>query len=154
MSAHGNRTAKLFIEHPVWVWIGTIASVISAVVAIIALWPGGRHLRIMTCEAPVEIRPGEQIRLDYSIDTNLSSEVGLGAGFYDSNRIDHSTGIGDVDRLQLEDGHNSGTRQFVVPANLEPGFYDLILEIWPSDRIGADNEETLAEHRCALVRIP
>lgn len=145
---------KLFIQHPVWSWLGVIAGIISAVAAVVAVWPEGRHLRIMTCEAPVRIQPGEQIRLDYSIDATVPSEVGLGVGLYDSNRNDHSAGAGDDDRLQLEDGRTSGNRQFVVPAGLEPGVDDLILEIWPADRIGADNEETIAEHRCAIVRIP
>lgn len=108
----------------------------------------------VTCEAPPRIRPGELIGLTYSIDATAAVDVGLGAGLYDEQGTDHSTGTGDVDNLPVAAGFKRVSRPFKVPADLKPGSYELTAEVWPANKIGDEGVETLADSHCALVTIP
>lgn len=109
---------------------------------------------VVNCEVPPRIRPGELIGLIYNIDAPVAVDVGLGAALYDEQGTDHSTGTGDVDALQLPAGSQRLTRQFIVPTGLQPGFYELTAEVWPANKIGSEDVETLAAGPCAIVTIP
>ncbi len=107
----------------------------------------------LTCSAPANLRPGQTIMLAYSIEATRPVKVGLGAGLYDSGGDDHSTGDGDVDEYALAVGHQTPSRPFIVPSNLPRGRYELVAEIWPANKIGAEGANTIAEHTCAYVSI-
>jgi len=107
----------------------------------------------VTCSAHGRPVPGETITLTYNIDTNERMQVGLGAGLYDENRNDQSTGFGDVDQLQLPAGQTSGSRLVEIPNGLPSGRYELTLELWPPNEIGKQGVETFADPTCGLINI-
>lgn len=108
----------------------------------------------MTCDAPSRITRGETITLTYTIVASDAIEVGLGAGLYDTAGSDQSTGFGDVDQYHLASGRNRVNRPFRVPSTLPSGAYELVAEVWPANKIGADGVETLAGGHCGTVTVP
>lgn len=112
-----------------------------------------KHVTV-ECDAPPRILPGKLATLAYDIKTQAAVDVGLGAGLYDEDGVDHSRGTGDRDSVGLQRGNNRVTRPFMVPADLPAGTYELNAEIWPANLIGDDGVETLADSPCGFVTIP
>jgi hypothetical protein len=169
-------------EHIVAALIGaTITGIFGIIVAVIASSSGSSHssppgtassspappttgtppssksspkLKIsVVCRIPPRIHEGEQITAIYTITSNQSVKVGLGAGVYDSGRTDHSNGTGDKDGYQLAVGTQKVTRILVLPSGLSTDQYEIDAEIWPTDKIGADGVEVLAEATCGLFKV-
>jgi hypothetical protein len=78
----------------------------------------------------------------------------LGAGVYDENRHDHSTGLGDIDDLALAAGPIHRTREVEIPDDLPRGRYELSIELWPPNQIGDDAVDTLADTPCESFNVP
>lgn len=106
------------------------------------------------CGVPARLRPGDTITLVYTIDAPAPVTVGLGAGLYDAKKGDHSTGDGDVDAWQLAVGHTTKPRLFDIPADLPPGRYELVAEVWPPNQVGAEGVDVVAEDTCGFVTVP
>ena len=99
-------------------------------------------------------RPGMTVTLTYAIQSKQPMQVGLGAGIYDDQRNDSSTGTGDIDSIQLVQGDNTKTRIVPIPKDLPSGTYELTAEVWPPNKIGADGAEILADTPCATFSVP
>lgn len=76
--------------------------------------------------------------------------MGLGVGIYDEDGKDHSQGTGDIDRFSLDTERSSKGRPVFIPDDLAEGEYELIAEIWPPNKVGADGEESIAEFTCTV----
>jgi hypothetical protein len=87
--------------------------------------------------------------MTYRITSSEDRWVGLGAGLYDDEGTDHSTGDGDQDSVEVRTGSSSTTRPVLIPKNLPRGHYELNGEIWPENRVGAEGAELLREAPCA-----
>jgi hypothetical protein len=101
------------------------------------------------CKLDRPPRQGATIRLTYRFTSSEDMRVGLGAGLYDDEGNDQSTGYGDRDSVEIPTGASSATRRFLVPGDLSPGHYELNGEIWPENRVGAEGAEVLQEATCA-----
>jgi hypothetical protein len=100
------------------------------------------------------LRPGITVQLTYEIDTNQPTPAGLGAGLYDNQGKDRSTGYGDINSLSLPAGRSTKSRSVKIPANLAPGKYELDAEVWPANEVGANGANTLADGTCEHFRVP
>jgi hypothetical protein len=100
-----------------------------------------------------ELARGQQVVLTLTIESPKAMSVGVGAGFYDQDSNDQSTGFGDIDSHQLAAGSNVVSRQFLVPVSVPAGAYELDAELWPPNEVGHDGVDTLAETACATVRL-
>jgi hypothetical protein len=107
----------------------------------------------VACRIPAGVHEGEQITAVYTITSNRSVKVGLGAGVYDSGGTDHSNGTGDEDGYQLAVGTQTVTRILVLPSGLSPDQYEIDAEIWPNGKIGAPGVSTLAETTCGFFKV-
>jgi hypothetical protein len=108
----------------------------------------------VTCKLPGPVREGQQTSAAYTITSNQSVKVGLGAAVYDSAGTDHSNGDGDVDEYRLVAGTQTVTRDLVLPSGLPADRYEVDAEIWPANEIGADNAEALADSPCGNFNVP
>ncbi len=91
---------------------------------------------------------GDRITLTYSVASPKSGFVGLGLGFYDNAGKDLSSGLDDIDSLQVGGAPAVAHRIFRVPGDSLPGRYELIGEVWPAYQVGAKGYDTLAEAHC------
>jgi hypothetical protein len=107
----------------------------------------------VACKIPRAVHEGERITAIYSITSNRSVKVGLGAGVYDSGGNDHSTGTGDEDGYQLTVGSQAVTRIIVLPTGLSADQYEIDAEIWPNGDIGATRANVLAEATCGFFNV-
>ncbi len=94
-------------------------------------------------------RRGATIQLTYRFASSEDMRVGLGAGLYDDEGNDQSTGYGDRDSVEIPTGTSTATRPVLVPGDLSPGHYELNGEIWPENRVSAAGAEVLQEAACA-----
>jgi hypothetical protein len=109
---------------------------------------------MVACKITSSVHPGKQITATYTITSNRTIKVGIGAGVYDSAGVDQSTGYGDLDGYQLTPGTQEVTRVIEVPSGLPAGHYEIGAEVWPSGKIGADGTEVLAEGLCGYFTSP
>lgn len=106
-----------------------------------------------SCSLDKSPRPGVTVELTYHIKASRRARVGLGAGLYDNNGNDHSTGQGDIDSLAIPAGASARTRIVPIPSKLPAGTYELDAEIWPPNQIGADGKDTLTDPHCAYFKV-
>lgn len=98
--------------------------------------------------------PGSKVAVSYTLVANTADNVGVGAGVYGSDRSrDYSNGDGDVDDLRIASGTNSLTRLVSIPSDIGPGDYEIDVEIWPANKIGADGADTYADAVCGSVSV-
>lgn len=100
------------------------------------------------------LRPGMTVQLTYHVDSPVIRQAGLGAGLYDAQGNDDSNGDGDVDSIALHQGWNSLSRPVTIPANLQPGQYELDAEIWPANEIGQNGVNDLIDATCTYFKVP
>lgn len=108
----------------------------------------------VTCALPGQPHEGQTTTATYTITSNQSVKVGIGAGVYDSQGNDQSNGDGDIDAYQLVAGTQTVTRDLVLPSSLAAGRYEIDAEIWPANEIGADGVDTLADAVCGSFNAP
>jgi hypothetical protein len=144
-------------------WTKLFYAAAGLAVAISAFWtvvwphlPHHHSLKISaTCSLSNKtITRGELVRLTYTIDSSSAVSVGLGAGIYNNQSIDESTGYGDVDSYSLRAGSNTYTRPVPIPSNLKPGLYEIDGEIWPANEVGGPGANTYAGPTCAWFKVP
>lgn len=92
-------------------------------------------------------------QMTYEVHSNEPVAVGLGAALYDNQGTDHSTGYGDIDSILLPSGQSSKTRPVLIPSNLPAGRYEVDAEIWPSNKVGKNGANTLADATCTFFKV-
>jgi hypothetical protein len=116
--------------------------------------PPAPTLQLVCALEPASPKPGQQATVTYTITSNTTRNVGLGAGIYDDEGDDSSTGTGDIDSFPVEVGKQTTTRILPVPRSLKPGTYEITAELWPPNAIGADGTDTLVDSTCATITVP
>jgi hypothetical protein len=112
-------------------------------------------LKQVTCGLSTKrLHKGITVELTYKIDANRQAHVGLGAGIYNEEGQDYSTGFGDINSFDLRAGRTVQTRPVLIPANLPPGQYEIDGEIWPPDQVGANGANTYAGPTCGRFNNP
>ena len=101
----------------------------------------------------ISLRPGMTVQLTYHIHASSATTVGLGAGLYDSQGNDHSTGTGDIDSIAIPAGASIESRPVPIPAGLPPSTYELDAEIWPPNEIGDTGVNDYADATCTLFAV-
>lgn len=141
-----------------WFWLGRKqwTAVISALVITVGSGIAIHHFKdrvslTATCSFSGKLRPGNTIEMTYNTDAPEDMRVALGAGIYSQDGTDQSTGIGDEDDVQILRGQTSKTRPVPIPGSLVRGTYELVAEIYPSNKIGT---ETLADPTCQVFTVP
>jgi len=89
----------------------------------------------------------------FEVDANARATVGIGAALYDDHGNDHSNGFGDLDSMALPSGHTSVSRIVEFPKILAAGRYELVAEVWPANKVGAEGFNTLADSPCGYVTV-
>jgi hypothetical protein len=97
--------------------------------------------------------PGSIIWITYHINASESLQAGLGAGVYDNNGNDHSTGYGDIDDFALPKGLTSVSRPVLLPQDLPASYYEVTGEIWPANEIGQNGFNTYADPTCGYFTV-
>ena len=97
--------------------------------------------------------PGAIIRITYHISSSQAFQVGLGAGLYDNNGNDHSSGYGDISNFTLPKGRTSVSRPVLLPPNLPVGYYEITGEIWPANEISGNGINTYADPTCGYFTL-
>ncbi len=90
--------------------------------------------------------------LTYLIASDEPQEVGLSGAIYNEQGEDVATGAGDVDAFPLRGGVDRASLKLPVPANLAPGTYRIVAEVWAAHRIGTS--ATLARSLCTTFTVP
>lgn len=135
-------------DHPVSVRSAPVTSTTVPV-------PSSQALVIsVACQLPSGLHEGDQTTATYTITSNQSIKVGLGAGVYGSDRNDYSNGDGDIDGQQLIIGSQPVARGIHLPSGLPVGRYEIVAEIWPNGKIGMNGVEVLAEATCGYFSVP
>lgn len=107
----------------------------------------------VTCERPPASAPqGTIFEIDYYYETDRAGTVGEGVGLYVQGTDtvdDRSTGYGDTPVLLLPMGKTTHTRS--VKLDVPVGTYELVAEVWPSGKVGSDDEEHIASSDCGFI---
>jgi hypothetical protein len=96
---------------------------------------------------------GEEVWMVYEITVaGQPGRVGLGAGFYDEQRADHSNGDHDVDSKVVPTGTSTHRRLVVIPDDVPlDTTYELSAEVWTADKIGEG--EALDDDSCGEIDV-
>jgi hypothetical protein len=97
--------------------------------------------------------PGAQVTLKAVILAGRARVVDLGAGLYDEDGEDSSTGFGDLDSYQLVSGGQEPERLLEIPASLKPGRYEVVAELWNARDKGVNGKEAIGEATCATFTV-
>lgn len=140
------------------------AGVIALLALLVALWPRFSHDMFnrtprtvsvsISCDFNSSPHPDAKIELAYHINSADAIRVALGAGIYDSQGNDHSTGFGDIDNIEAARGRSTKTRPVLIPADLPRGTYELDAEIWPANKIGQNGTNDITDARCGFLTVP
>lgn len=109
-------------------------------------------------------REGEEVKLTYAVDAEQAMTIGLSVQVFDHGGRKHANGTASVDSVTLEEtfpdfnGRQRWSKEvrqaLLLPANLDPGTFQVIAEAWPAGRVGAKHTSTLSTAQCGYVTVP
>jgi hypothetical protein len=104
----------------------------------------------VSCLAPHKAGRGRTVLVNYTIESSIQSTVGLGVSLRVPGQKQDVKGLDrEVIARPISYGENPAQREFTFPAALDPGTYEVRIEIFPNDDDG--QAETLADAPCGTV---
>ena len=80
--------------------------------------------------SPNSVKPGDSLTIYYSINSTGSINVALGASIAPTGTLNWISDPANDRKVSIPSGVSKVSRPFVVPRNVQPGLYDLLVALW------------------------